>query len=150
LPRANPDSRSPIPEPSHCRARGYSSTIKESPFQSRVIQCARLNGWRIDLEGLNSQLQANTHKHLCRLFRRLATVRDFLFARKKGPVFTLVHHAFDSRKSAPGFPDLVLSTPETAGSSSQSSNATTSTQRQNNAYGWQDSWQLQKRCPTST
>ena len=65
------------------RKKSYAHTITEAQFQARVVGLARRAGFRLPEGG------------------------------PKGFPLDLVYHTFDSRRCAPGFPDLVMVHPET-------------------------------------
>ncbi len=81
--------------------------MPEAAWQAHVIKIAKANGWRYDVEDTQPKQQPRSAYFLSKFFKKLRTPFDFLMARR-GQVFTLAYHTFDSRNSQPGFPDLVL------------------------------------------
>jgi len=84
----------------------YPHDISEASFQSDIIQAAKLNGWRFDVEDAHGH-HPRTHHYLGLFFRQVSKARDFLLGRRGG-VFTLAYHTHDSRASQAGYPDLTL------------------------------------------
>jgi len=88
-------------------SKPYPPKTLEKKLQSDVLKCAKANGWRFDVEDCYPKYQSRSTHFLGRFFKSLKKPLDFLLARR-GNVFTLAYHTFDSRNSQAGFPDLVL------------------------------------------
>ena len=85
----------------------YPQDISEASFQSDIVQAAKLNGWRFDVEDCTPAYQARTSYFLSKFFKTLQKPLHFLLSRKQG-IFTLAYHTHDSRNSQAGYPDLTL------------------------------------------
>jgi VRR-NUC domain len=88
-------------------SKPYPPKTLEKKLQADVLKCAKANGWRFDVEDCYPKYQQRSSYFLSRFFQKLKKPLDFLLARR-GNVFTLAYHTFDSRNSQAGFPDLVL------------------------------------------
>lgn len=85
--------------------------LSESEFQARVIVCARMNGWRVDVADAYEPLSGTSrlHKALRYYLGKIPMKKLLAFLMgRRGQVFTLAYHTHDSRYSQQGYPDLTL------------------------------------------